>query len=109
MVLDAEIIDISEGGAFIHCVAPIRLGEEVLVEIRFGETRFFDGKVIPHADLPTSPSGDPEKSIVRWVRGSTRSGFGVEFVSLGKDKKEFLAKLIQYFQRLSKAGVSFPR
>jgi hypothetical protein len=51
--------------------------------------------------MPTSP-------FVKWARGSSKAGFGVEFVGLSPDKREFLAKLYSYFEKLKKSGVEFP-
>jgi len=99
-VIDAEILDISEGGAFIHCMAPIAIGQEVLVEIRFGETKYLDGKVVPHlGSKGASPENIRERSVVCWARGSNRSGFGIQFLGLKPEKREFLAKLIKYFEQ----------
>ncbi|MBI4404713.1 MAG: PilZ domain-containing protein [Deltaproteobacteria bacterium] len=106
-VIDAEILDISTGGAFVHCTAPINIGEEVIVEIRFGETRLLDGRVVPHDKLNAQiPTTAPEQSIVRWARGSSYSGFGIEFTNLRPEKKKFVVKLVEYFESLKNAGVS---
>ena len=97
---DAIIRDISEGGAFVHCVAPIMIGDEVLVDVKFKETKALEAKVIDWDEwLKTHvPKNIPEKSIVKWARGSSTSGFGIEFVSIEKDKKDFLVKLIDDYE-----------
>jgi PilZ domain len=65
---EAEITDISEGGAFVHGTIPVQIGGEVKIQI-FGnppievQERFQTGV----------------QSIVRWVRGCTPTGFGVQF------------------------------
>jgi hypothetical protein len=106
---DAEILDISEGGAFVHCMAPILIGDEVLIEISFRETKILEAKVIDWDEwvLKNLPADNPERSVVRWARGSSQSGFGVEFLDLKADKKQFLVRLMDYFEQLTKAGVSF--
>jgi c-di-GMP-binding flagellar brake protein YcgR len=70
---DAEIANISEGGAFIRGVFPVELGSKVTIQI--GEQNM--------------------ESQVRWVRGSAQSGIGTQFLGAAKRKKAFLSKLIQ--------------
>ena len=109
--IDAEILCISEGGAFVRCAAPIALGQEILVEIRFAEIQSIEGKVIESdrflKDLTVSEMTN--RSVIRWARGTSNTGFGVEFVGVNKGEREFLKKLMEYFQQLSKAGVDFTR
>jgi hypothetical protein len=95
--IPCEVLDVSLGGAFIHCTAPILIGEEILVEIRFESNALLAGKVVHESNADIKQLGKPEKSVVRWVRGSSQSGFGVEFLSLSPEKKEFLSKLVTYF------------
>lgn len=106
--IPAEITDISEGGAFVHCTAPIAIGKEVLVEIVFEETTILQGKVVQYDNLrKLLPRPAAERSVIRWVRGSSVSGFGMEFIDLQPDKKAFLKRLVTYFEQLEKAGVTF--
>ncbi len=102
--IPCEILDVSLGGAFIHCTAPIRIGEEILVEIHFESNSLLTGKVVRNPE-ETAKLSSAEKSVVRWVRGSSKSGFGVEFVSLSEDKKAFLTRLMAYFSSLKGSGV----
>jgi hypothetical protein len=106
--IDASILDLSEGGAFVHCSAPIRLGEEIIIEISFSETRSIDGKVIQvNSFLKDLPSSEiHEKSVVKWARGSSNTGFGVEFVNRPKEKKQFLQRVIQYFGAVARAAAA---
>ncbi len=92
-----QIIDISIGGAFIHCTAPIEIGEEIYIEIHFEANETLAAKVI-HDPRDKAGLAKPEKSIVRWVRGSSKSGFGVEFVGLCDEKKAYLEKLVQFYE-----------
>lgn len=92
-----QIIDISIGGAFIHCTAPISIGEEIYIEIHFETNETLAAKVVRDPKL-SAGLAKPEKSIVRWVRGSSKSGFGVEFVELSSEKKSYLDKLVQHFK-----------
>lgn len=90
---DAEILDLSIGGAFVHCTAPILIGQEILLEILFEKANVnVNAKVIqsytPSAELNKQPS------VVRWVRGSSKSGFGVQFVALNEKSKEFLQRIV---------------
>jgi hypothetical protein len=103
--IDAEILSISMGGAFVHCHSRVALGKEVLIEIRFAETRLLEAKVTDlKNDVP--PAGTPEKSVVKWS-SEDEAGFGVEFVDLSPENRRFLTKLVQYFENLAQAGVSF--
>jgi c-di-GMP-binding flagellar brake protein YcgR len=95
--IPCEVLDVSLGGAFIHCTAPISIGQEILVEIHFESNALLTGKVVHESNTDIKQLGKPEKSVVRWVRGSSHSGFGVEFLSLSPEKKEFLSKLVTYF------------
>ncbi len=107
--IDAEIRDISLGGAFVHCLAELTIGEEILVEIRFEETQLIEARVVIANHMSGNiPANIPEQVVVKWARGSAESGFGVAFVDLKPDKKEFLAKLLLYFDNLKKSGVMLP-
>jgi len=89
-----QILDISLGGAFIHCTAPIQIGQEIFVEIHFETATTLSAKVVRD---PEDTAVGPAKSVVRWVRGSSKSGFGVEFVGLAEKKRAYLSKLIDHF------------
>jgi len=106
--IQAEITNVSEGGAFVHCITPMNIGEEVLLEIRFTETKLIEGKVISHDQLKDLALPQPlaQRAVVKWVQGSSKSGFGVQFIDLHPDQKKFIAKLVQYFEKLRKAGLS---
>jgi len=106
--IDAEILDISLGGAFVHCTVPINIGDEIIVEIRFTQSQLLDAKVVVTAEKtdPSAASIFPEKAIVKWARGSSHSGFGIAFVHLHPEKQEFLKKLIQYFENLKRSGLT---
>lgn len=109
----AEILDLSLGGAFVHCTIPIKIGEQILLEVRFNETQLLDAKVVittKKADekVEAKKPEIAEQAVVRWARGSSNSGFGVEFTNLPGDKQAFLDKLLQYFENLKKSGVHLP-
>lgn len=108
--LDAEILDLSLGGAFVHCTAPIKIGEEVLIEIRFTESTLVAAKVIITNDGADDDALQllPTQAIIRWARGSAQSGFGVAFTQLNKEKEEYLRKLVRHFEALKKSGVTLP-
>lgn len=95
--IPCEIVDVSLGGAFLHCTAPIQIGQEVLVEIHFQASTLLTAKVI-HDPKDTTAVGSPERSIVRWARGSSKTGIGVEFVELSSSKRAYLEKFIEYFR-----------
>lgn len=106
--VEAEIKNISLGGAFVHCRVPMAINQELMIEIRFGE-----GKVVPvrvvdlDVEPPEAPGKEAALSRVRWTQDDTTEGFGVEFSSLGPDVKAYLESLLRYFEKLSKAGVTF--
>lgn len=90
---DAEILDLSIGGAFVHCTAPILIGQEILLEILFEKANLnVSAKVIQNYQPTASLNKQP--SVVRWVRGSSKSGFGVQFVSLNDKSKDFLQRIV---------------
>jgi c-di-GMP-binding flagellar brake protein YcgR len=97
-----EILDLSLGGAFIHCTAPILIGQEIMVEIHFETNTLLNAKVVRDPN-DVVKLAEPEKSIVRWVRGSSKSGFGVEFQDLGDAKKTYLQRLIVHFEQMRAA------
>ena len=106
----AELLDLSLGGAFVNCSTPMRLGEELLIEIRFSEAVLFEARVVVANETASraAVASLTEKVIVRWTRGSGQAGFGVEFVALTPKNKEFLAKLLHYFEDLKRSGVYLP-
>lgn len=108
--IDAEILDLSLGGAFVHCTAPIKIGEEVIIEIRFDNSTLLSAKVIITNDGADDEALQflPTQGIVRWARGSAESGFGVAFTGLSKEKEEYLKKLVRHFDALMKSGVTLP-
>ncbi len=97
--IPCEIVDISLGGAFLHCTAPIEIGQVILVEIHFETNTTLTAKVVHDAEDTQKAFRIPEKSIVRWVRGSSKSGFGIEFVKLGEAKRVYLNRVVEAFSR----------
>lgn len=106
--LDGELLDLSVGGAFVHCTAPVRVGDEVKIEIRFLEPKHLTGQitetVAPDAPPPKTVA---ESVVVRWARGSSTAGFGVEFKDLSKEGRDYLERVIRYFEQLARSGVEF--
>lgn len=92
-VYDANILDISEGGAFVHCTAPIRMDDEIRIEIEFQKGDIFKETV------ELSPA-KAVSSKVRWARGSSSAGFGIEFINLTEEKKAFLKKVVAEFEKI---------
>lgn len=92
---DAEIIDISVGGAFVHCTAPIAIGQEVILQIQFDFPTEIKARVI-QGDKKAEPVSIPkERSVVKWVRGSSTSGFGVEFLATTPETRKLLEELVR--------------
>lgn len=106
--IDGEILDLSVGGAFVHCTAPVRVGDEVRIEIRFLEPKHLTAQitetVTPDAPPPKKVS---EAVVVRWARGSSTAGFGVEFKDLSAEGKAYLERVMRYFEQLARSGVEF--
>lgn len=106
--LEGEILDLSVGGAFVHCTAPVRIGDEVRIEIQFLEPKHLAAQitetVAPNAPPPKTVS---ESVVVRWQRGSSTSGFGVEFKELSQESRNYLERVIRYFDQLARSGVEF--
>ncbi len=103
-VFDCHILDISLGGAFVHGTAPIMIGEEVNVEILFGKSEMFSAITTDYEELlkKLQMEQKPVTSVVRWARGTSNSGFGIEFVELTEVKKTFLEKVITHFSENKK-------
>lgn|SRR3989338_2598961 len=96
--LDAEIIDLSEGGAYIQCNTPLEIGKEIVLEIRFGESQIVTGTVIQDMkklETLLDPS-DRQASIVRWNKVGNTAGFGVEFIGLSAQRKTFIRTVVQH-------------
>jgi PilZ domain len=86
-----EILNLSRGGAFVHCIAPLRLGQRVRLEVRV-ETRVIDQTM--NALVPQWTMIPLENCVVRWMRGSHQSGFGVEFQALSFSTLEWITKIL---------------
>jgi len=106
--ISGTITNMSEGGAFLECADKIEIGEEIVIEIRFNEAQLFEGVVVPEEERGPVPAETPEVSTIRWVdKGESTTGFGIEFKGLQSDKRDFLKRIIKYFESLEKAGVTF--
>jgi hypothetical protein len=106
--IEAEITNISLGGAFIQSSVLVELNQELLIEIRFAEGKVIPVRVVdPLDEPPTAPEKETALSRVRWTDDKTAHGFGIEFCELKPDLQDYLEKLIKYFEGLSKAGVTF--
>lgn len=100
---EAEILDLSIGGAFVHCTAPILIGQEIILEILFDRANFnVDAKVVQAYDPKTTVS--KQTSVVRWVRGSSKSGFGVQFTALTDVSKKYLQDIVDALVAPKAAG-----
>lgn len=110
---EGEILNLSEGGAFVAADAPFEVGAELSLEFRFAEIRKFTSRVVEEREAPTAAKTSLETQhpitagIVRWQEEKTKVGFGVEFHAVEIADREYLQKVIAYFVNLAKAGVSF--
>ena len=106
---DGEILNLSEGGAFVASSETVMAGEEILLEIRFSEARTLNSIVVQNEVFNPEEAKFEEVfrlGVVRWNNESGASGFGVEFTENSEDQKQFLRKVLAYFEQLAKAGVS---
>ena len=107
--LEGEIFNISEGGAFVKSESRLAPGTQVMVTISFAEMKYLSGVVVELDGplLELVPNEDPQPGTVKWDRRAEPAGFGIAFTKLSPDSKDFLSRLIQYFETLTLAGVSF--
>lgn len=106
--VEAEIRNISLGGAFVHCRVPMAIDQELMIQIHFDEGKVLPVRVIDmKEDPPATPGEESALSKVRWTQDASAEGFGVEFSGLGPDVTSYLEKLLRYFEKLTKAGVTF--
>ncbi len=107
--VEAEIKNISTGGAYIHCRIPMQVDQELMIEIHFGEGKVIPVRVVEELpdEVPSSPGQDKALSRVRWTEQKAALGFGVEFSSQGPEMQKYLASLVAYYEKLTKAGVTF--
>lgn len=92
--LEAEVRDISEGGAFIQCDQDIPDGDPVLLELKFAELELLHGIIKP-IQIST-PDGKKETSVIRWIKKIDMRGFGVEFVDLRPEARDFIRELVEH-------------
>lgn len=100
-VIQADIENISMGGARLRCPEPIGVGDEITLEIRFSGVKTITAKVTEQSEVQGKASADAaESAIVRWSNGS--GVYGVEFVGVTPMTRVFLSRVVDYFERMSK-------
>jgi hypothetical protein len=103
--IDAEILDISRGGAFVHCLFPIHIGQEIHLRVYFDEIQILRGTVISLNQLKQivpDVASSRSTSVIRWARGTAMSGFGLEFVFLDDSKRAFVEKVHERLREMDK-------
>lgn len=99
--INGEILNISEGGAFISASHQLQEGQNVLLEVQFSELELLHSRVTSWKEQLPPPDGDAkEDSVVRWIHEVAGRGFGVQFIDLSPTAKDFIKKLVSYFDRL---------
>ena len=89
-----EILNISEGGAFVVTDLRLKIGEEITIESQSGELEAFESRVSsPAQELLPADDTDAEKSVVRWSEGARQRGLGVQFLKLGPKTKAYIQAL----------------
>jgi Tfp pilus assembly protein PilZ len=127
--VDGEILNLSEGGAFVQCPADWKVGQTVTLEIQFsgkvvlaGTATSWEelrGKAI-HGTAPQKSAAGPipqlpmqmdTQTVIRWTlqdeNAKAPQGFGVEFTQLGAVDRDVLKRILRYYEILAKAGVQF--
>jgi c-di-GMP-binding flagellar brake protein YcgR len=107
-IFEGEILDLSEGGAFVSCRSTFSLGGQIVVEILFDQAKLIQGVVVvwEKVEEPILPPQLCEPSVIRWSNPQN-TGFGVEFIDMPEEKKQFLRELVAYFEKLKRAGANF--
>jgi len=94
MIIKAEVLNISEGGALLSCELPVgTIGQELLIEINFGESEFFQSRVTETDDVEVYIEG-PDNCIIQWASPGRRGNIGVQFLGLPPEKRKFIADLV---------------
>lgn len=84
--VEAVILNLSEGGAFIQASLKVTIGQRMLIELRSTSLDMLRAVAGPEED----PLGND--AAVRWSSGA--DGFGVKFSGLSDESKEFIRKVI---------------
>lgn len=127
--VEGEILNLSEGGAYVHCDVEWKVGQSVRIELQFRGTVVLAGKATSweelrgrtvhsapkaqksHSPIPELPKGMEAQSVIRWKMEeaipSDGKGFGVEFTDLDPTNREVIRKVILYYENLRRAGVNF--
>ncbi len=94
--MDAEIRNISRGGALLHCTTPIAaVGQELFVTINLKNSSLeLKAMVSDRGEVELElDDEEPDKSVIRWVGDES---FGVQFVDLKPEKEAYLAQLVEF-------------
>lgn len=105
---EGEILNLSEGGAYLSAEATFPAGTELRLEIKFSGIKEFESIVTEEVYSGFSEIADGalfKESVVRWQQ--TQNGFGVEFLGSSPEQDRYIRKVISYYLQLAKAGVSF--
>jgi len=112
--IECEIVNLSAAGAYVHCDADWKVGQEVRVELHFRGKVVLPGRTTTWEELrepiPEMPREMSAQTVVRWTAVESQqqpAGFGVEFTDLQRGDQELLQKIIRYYDNLKKAGVTF--
>jgi hypothetical protein len=93
----AEVRNISQGGALIHCEVPIAaVGQILFLSIKLKNSNLeLKAKVFGRGAVEVNlDDEEPDKSVIRWV--GDNANFGVQFVDLKPDKQVYLAQLVDF-------------
>ena len=100
--LEAQILNLSLGGAKIYCEEPlIIVGEQLVIHVPFQELKL-GAKVTSMAETELQiDEADLETSVVRWVDENEKT-FGVEFTGITTDSLVLLEELVEKFRLLTR-------
>lgn len=100
-VLEGDILNLSEGGAFFSSRELLPIGTQVIVRISTEGIKEIEAVV---SDLGPDENASAQADV-RWSRETTQpTGFGIEFRNLTESARTKIATIIRYFENLKKAS-----
>jgi len=96
----AQITNLSEGGAFIHCTEEMKEGETIFLRLQYEERNLFKARVVASGE--GFPGPDSQEAVVRWLQRTSGKGFGIEFLDLKSATKKIISDILSQKQNNSK-------
>jgi Tfp pilus assembly protein PilZ len=90
-IIESQILDISKSGCFVQTETPLAINDKIWLEIKFSDKEVdCFGKVVRTA-------GSKEE----------KNGYGIMFLSIGKESRNLLNGLVQTLQKMGVSDRSF--